>query len=453
MSKLSLPSYIVNCQLIKLDINDPKDLYLIYDYLLRTSMLTLSMDINNVFIIEFYKHIIDQFTLKCNTNNNCFSKRFNSICTYTQILIDKQILTKELLTNLYSVNDFDNIIYLGNRTELSLIFILEWINNIQINIESNSIKVSVDIKNYKGATYYVTLANLLFKILNYILDIVRTESSLLYNLAKGSPLGNMISTTLNNVPLFILKGTIISFKYIDKKILLLFFFNFKGKIISSESITPEIFNTLKQFIIDNIDPVITIMNQQMSGEGSNRNSAKQLEDLINNFFTDLMKKIPNTSHIKSVNDIKNGIPIIDFAELLDLIKDRFKELINNVISELPPEYATYTQYITNLYDKLTFKDIIIIFIILLSLNLYNNISLVKNTFRNSSAIMSSSLGYAKYGLNSAKLMTKNLGQQKCNPPLTCKINIKKQNQNQTQNQTQTQIQNPTLNQNHTQMSQ
>ena len=172
------------------------------------------------------------------------------------------------------------------------------------------------------------------------------------------------------------------------------------------------------------------MDQQISGEGSNINSAKQLEDLINNFFTNLMNQIPDTSHIKSVNDIKNGIPIIDFAELLDLIKDRFKELINNVISQLPPEYTLYTQYITNLYDKLTFKDIIIIFIILLSLNLYNDISLIKNTLRNSSAITSMASGYAKYGLNSAKLMTKNLGQKKCDPPLTFKINIKKQNQNQ-----------------------
>jgi hypothetical protein len=64
MSKLSLPSNIVNCQLIKLDINDPKDLYLIYDYLLRTGMLSLSMDKNNLFNIEFYKTVVDQFTLK-----------------------------------------------------------------------------------------------------------------------------------------------------------------------------------------------------------------------------------------------------------------------------------------------------------------------------------------------------------------------------------------------------
>ena len=418
MTDLSLPNNISNTQLVSLNINEPSDLYLIYEYLLHNGILVLSMGDNNILIIRFYNKTIDQFTLKCNSNSNCFAKRFNSVCTHTQFLLNNGILTAELLTTLYQLNDLNNMIFMGNKNVLSLVFILEWINNLRLQFQSNSIQVSVNIRNYKEAKYNLTLANLLFKILNYILDIIRTESSFLYNLIKGSPLANVISTFIDSMPLAMLNGTVLLFQYVENRLVLIFYIIFKGKSISSDSLSPEIFNEVKNFILSNINEIINAITDQISGRGSSR----QMEDLINKFFVNLMNIIPDSSDVSSINDVKNGIPIMDLINLLDLIKKKFETLIFELIDNVPPEYSSYTNYIIDLYQKLTFKDILIEFIILLSLNLYNDISLVKNTLRNTLVVKNTLLSYGKSAFNTAKLASKNLMQEKCEPKIKCTIN-------------------------------
>jgi len=395
--KLSLPKSfsITTHNVIDININDDNDLKIVYSYLLINKYLILYM-VENKLVINFYGENREDLCVTCQFNK-CFAPNFNNICLNAGKLIENTILTKELLLLLFNTDDIKQLIFFGYEPtgtsifskEIQFILNTKWIEKISIDISGERLSVAVNITHFKPFNYKIKLLEVIFKIVNYFILLIKQHSSALYTIivaAINNPIVSHFINMINKIRLGIFNpNSFFSFHFDNEKddVVMKFFIDALIVRMSSNQTTDECLNRYQEIIMrysDNIQSIIMVfLNSKNKKEGE-----KQLSEFINNLLAELKSVSPKNTvqPIMSKNDIHTGLSIDKIIGIFDIVITRLKQVASVGITAIEAAGVPLpisTNEIVEIINAISFKNLSYSILLAFILNLDNSLSVTGDT--------------------------------------------------------------------------
>jgi len=406
--KLSLPNSfsITTHNVIDINIDDVNDLKLVYSYLLINKYLILHM-VENKLVINFYGEDREDLCVTCQFNE-CFAPSFNNICYNAGKLIENTILTKELLLLLFNTDDIKQLIFFGYEPtgtsifskEIQFILNTKWIEKISIDISGERLSVAVNITHFKPFNYKIKLLEVIFKIVNYFILLIKQNSSALYTIivaAINNPIVSHFINMINKIRLGIFNpNSFFSFHFDNEKddVVMNFFIDALIVRMSSNQTTDECLNRYQEIIMrysDNIQSIIMVFLQdQKEGE-------EQLKEFINNLLAELKSVSPKNTvqPIMSKNDIHTGLSIDKIIGIFDIVITRLKQVASVGITAIEAAGVPLpisTNEIAEIINNISFKNLSYSILLAFILNLDNSLSVTGDTAKGVISIGKGSVG-------------------------------------------------------------
>ena len=435
--KLSLPKSfsITTHNVIDINIDDVNDLKLVYSYLLINKYLILYM-VENKLVINFYGEDRDDFCVTCQFNK-CFAPNFNNICYNADKLIENTILTKELLLLLFGIDDIQQLIFFGYEPsstsifskEIQFILNIQWIEKISIDISGERLSVVANITHFKPFNYKIKLLEVIFKIVNYFILLIKQHSSALYTIivaAINNPIVSHFINMINKIRLGIFNpNSFFSFHFDNEKndAVMEFFIDALIVRMSSNQTTDECLNRYQEIIMrysNNIQSIIMVF--------LNSKNKKESEDKLNEFITNLLAELNSVSPkntvqpIMSKNDIHTGLSINKIIGIFDIVIDRLKQVASVGITAIEAAGVPLpisTNEIAEIINNISFKNLSYSILLAFILNLDNSLSVTGDTAKGVISIGKGSVGAVYSAFSTGKELSSNI-YGRAFPPTECK---------------------------------
>jgi hypothetical protein len=408
--KLSLPNSfsITTHNVIDINIGDDNDLKIVYSYLLINKYLILHM-VENKLVINFYGEDREELCVTCQFNK-CFAPNFNNICYNAGKLIENTILTKELLLLLFGIDDIQQLIFFGYvpsgtsifSKEIQFILNIQWIEKISIDISGERLSVVANITHFKPFNYKIKLLEVIFKIVNYFILLIKQHSSALYTIivaAINNPIVSHFINMINKIRLGIFNpNSFFSFHFDNEKddVVMKFFIDALIVRMSSNQTTDECLNRYQEIIMrysDNIQSIIMVF--------LNSKNKKEGEDKLNEFITNLLAELNSVSSkntvqpIMSKNDIHTGLSINKIIGIFDIVITRLKQVASVGITAIEAAGVPLpisTNEIAEIINNISFKNLSYSILLAFILNLDNSLSVTGDTAKGVISIGKGSVG-------------------------------------------------------------